>query len=202
MLTSNAIEIYNMSLIKFSPLPYNDLKADWIFFYSKTAVKYFLEQNGEIKARKVATFGAATAKYLSDKYAITVNFIGTGERQNVAKKFKAIIGDSTCLYIVGKNSIRSIQILLKNKCNKEIIVYNNVPKTDFNVPIPDIAVFTSPMAVSTYYKKFSSREHFNIAIGPTTLQGLKKIGKTNNKMASEPTEKAMAKEVQTYLNNF
>ena len=91
---------------------------------------------------------------------------------------------------------------MKNDLHQEIIVYDNRPKTEFNISVPEIAVFTSPMAVNTYFNKYPDRHHLNIAIGNTTFKALEKTNSNNSIMSEEPTEKSLAYTVLSYLNNL
>ena len=197
-----SVDIDDQSLIFFSSVEFKQVSSNWLFFYSKTGIQYFLSQGGSSIKKKIGTFGPSTADYFFRTTSQKVDFIGTGERHDVADKFEKTIGSEKVLFIVGQNSLRSVQKILNNDHHQEIIVYDNRPKTEFNISEPDIAVFTSPMAVNTYFYKYPDRHHLNIAIGNTTFEALEKTNSNNSIMSEEPTEKSLAHSVLSYLNNL
>ena len=196
------VEIIDFSLIQFSPLDFDQLESQWLFFYSKSGVKYFIDQKGDFQNLNIATFGPATAKYFQNKTGKEVDFIGSGFKEDVAQKFEQILEKDRCLFVVGKNSLRSVQKLIQSKNHEEVIVYNNNPLKRFEIENPAIAVFTSPMAVETYFDKYKSRDHTNVAIGATTYSALKKIPKPNSVVSKSPSESGMVEAVRSYLNKL
>ncbi len=196
------ISIEDQSLLHFSPISFTDLKSEWVFFYSKTGVRYFLDQGGSHNNKKIGTFGPGTAHFFFERTNREVDFIGSGERNDVAIKFRKVLNNDMCLFVVGKNSLRSIQKSIKIDQFLEVIVYDNKPKTNIDINNPNVAVFTSPMAVQTYFKNYPHRNHLNIAIGKTTFKSLCDCGIKNNQIADNPTESSMAVALQSYLNKL
>jgi len=69
MLSPAGFEVIGHSLIEFKAIPF-DLPSsfDWIFFYSKNAVRYFFEQiPPENIHSSIAAFGPGTAHFLKSK---------------------------------------------------------------------------------------------------------------------------------------
>ncbi len=87
------------SLIELSLLPFSEIPAaDWVFFSSKNAVRFFfqhLQSGGDFKSPpgweklKWAALGPATAKALAE-FVEKVDFVGTGEPKSTAEAFRRI----------------------------------------------------------------------------------------------------------------
>ena len=205
-LTSEGFKVYGESLIHFEAIPFDNLpKTDWLFFSSKNAVHFFVEgiQNFRelfsIQKFKIAGIGKATSKALKNAFG-RCDFTGDGKPENVAKAFLAVAENQTVLFPGAKNSRRSIQEILKDQIEAvDLEIYNNQPRTGFELRDFDVLVFTSPMNVVAY---FLNKELFDfqevIAIGETTGAALTTHGILNYKIAGNPSEIAL---VKTILKN-
>ena len=193
------ITIDDQSLIEFEEVPFLQPNSEWLFFYSKTGIKFFKQGGGKIKNCRIATFGKQTAVFFENMYNQKPDFIGSGIKEEVTQHFTEMTGTSTCLFVLGKNSMRSVQKLRNNPSDKEIVVYLNTPRKSFDIVRPDIAVFTSPMSVETYFDKYKDRNHHNIAIGESTLNALKKITSAPSVKSNTPSEQSLAKMVKESL---
>jgi uroporphyrinogen-III synthase len=201
-LKAAGFQIYDRSLIRFSPVAFDTVPStDWIFFYSKNAVKYFfagLTSLNQITPQEVrwATIGPATAKVLK-KHIGQVDFIGDGNTVETAADFLKVAEGQTVLFPRAEHSRKTVQQLLsKNITDRDLIVYKNVPKKNIRLPNCDLLVFTSPMNVLTYFKNkplFDDQSVF--AIGRTTAKTLVSIGIEEFLIAEEPSEAALVKAV-------
>jgi len=194
------VQIRDELLIQFSPIAYNQPQSDWIFFYSRTGVKFFIENGGDLTEKKIGTFGPQTALFFEHYTDIKPDFIGSGEKYDVTERLSQILKKSSCLFVIGKNSLRSVQSIRNSSSDLEVIVYDNKPKEEFNIDPPDIAVFTSPMAARTYFKKYPKRNHSNLAIGQTTLTELLKLNRINSVKSEKASEYSLAQKVIEKLN--
>jgi len=188
------------SLIEFSKIEFISIPdCDWLFFYSKNAVSFFLQQLDltSIQSKKIATIGHSTAEFIINNYNLKVDFIGTGEPLQTAKAFVKIAANQTILFPRAATSKQSIQKQLGNTIiQKDLIVYQNQPKTNFEIIKADILVFTSPMNVQTYFGKTNLKEGQKvIAIGNTTANELLKLGIKNIIIANEPSKKGLIKAI-------
>ena len=184
------IEVIGTSLIAYTALPFEEVPAvDWIFFYSKKGVQFFLE--GLIVPLSptihLATMGAGTASVLIE-HGYQPTFIGTGEPDSTAKYFLEYAAAQKVLFPRAKASRRSIQRILKQQIEAyDLVVYNNTPKTSFHIPVVSCLVFTSPLNAQIYFSHHSYNGQLVIAIGPTTAKALEKLN-IPCKMAISPTE--------------
>lgn len=182
-LTAENFEVHGETLLSFAPVPFNTIpKTDWLFFYSQKGVQYFFEQyqkNGIPTPFpfKSAAFGPVTASVIK-QYGVTPYFIGTGKAEITAKSFLECIQDKSVCFVRAKNSRRSVQKILDGKINaRELIVYENEFRQDFDLPHFDILVFTSPMNAQAYFSKYKFRDGQHVvAIGATTQSALRELG--------------------------
>ena len=210
-LTVAGWEVHGQSLIRFSPVSFKTIpRADWLFLYSSNGVRFFFQNYyhpcqdspGKKKGPPItyparwAALGPGTAKALQ-KYGISPDFIGNGNPAETALAFQKLAGGQTVLFIRAKNSRQSIQSLLEKHLNAlDLIVYENIAKTTFTLPHFDCLVFTSPLNVRTYFKKYPlQKDQQIVAIGNTTAKALADMGITKYRIAQQPTEKALVEAV-------
>jgi|GEM_PF-24916 len=201
------LEIIGQSLIQFSPTLFASIPiVDWIFFYSKNGVKFFLEtakKNQLLKhklAVKWAVMGEGTAKALL-AYKIQPDFIGNGQPKATAQAFGKIAAGQKVLFPRAKNSKKSIQRLLTQQIDQvDLVVYENEIKSNLSIPFCEILTFTSPLNAQAYFQKYPiNPKQKVIAIGKTTYKALKKLGLKHIILANQPSEKGMATAVKNVL---
>lgn len=193
-LTVNGFEVIGCSLVAFSPVPFGVLPtADWVFFYSKNAIRFFLAglQNLTLEPYKIAALGEGTASALGE--AIVPDFIGNGDPAQVATEFFKVAGGKRVLFPRASDSRQSIQQILGNRIEAvDLVVYENIAKQDFHIPDCQALVFTSPLNVKAYFSKCKLKNELVIAIGDTTAEALRQLNVPKISIAEKPTEKAMA----------
>ena len=161
------LEVIGRSLIQFSLIPFEKIPhSDWVFFYSKNGVKYFLEGiNKEallkfkslikIQTTKLATIGSGTAMELANA-GFPPHFIGHGDPSKTASDFLKLTKGKRVLFVRAKNSRKSIQNLLEAQIEVlDLVVYQNQSKSHFSLPECEYLVFTSPLNVKAYFNKYS-----------------------------------------------
>lgn len=194
-------EVIGRSLVAFQAVPFQEIpKTDWIFFYSKQSVHFFfegLQQAGLKITAKLATLGEGTAKALQEQLYLA-DFVGTGNPPHTAAVFSLLAKGQRVLFPRAAQSLLSIQKLLEGKIEAlDLIVYNNQPLTNFELPRCDWLVFTSPMNAAAYFAKYDLQQEQQIlAIGPTTARFLKQLGIENVKTAEEPSELALVQVIR------
>jgi uroporphyrinogen-III synthase len=199
-------QLFAQSLIEFKAIPFSEIpKTDWIFFYSKTAVRFFFEGLSKTNASnkvqaKIACMGKATAKAIEQK-DLVVDFHGSGIPKETAELFLNFSENKTVLFPRAMHSKKSIQKQLKGKIiAHDLIVYDNQPKIDFDIPKCDILIFTSPMNAQVYYSKYLAKTNQAlIALGKTTAKALRKLGLDNIIISETPSEEGMWETVKDIL---
>ena len=191
------IEVFGTSLIKYNALPFGEVPTvDWIFFYSKKGVQFFLEglKRPLSPTVQLATMGAGTATGLIENGYQPI-FIGTGEPNSTAKRFLKYAKTQKVLFPRAKVSRMSIQSVLKEQIEVyDLVVYDNIPKVSIQISTVSCLVFTSPLNAQIYFKHYLYEGQLVIAIGPTTAKALAKLH-IPCRMAVNPTEKDLVLEV-------
>lgn len=192
-------QVIGLSLIQFrrlsipSPPP-----TDWIFFYSKKGVKFFLEsvETAYMAGKKLACLGPGTAAALKAK-GCTVDFTGTGEPSTVAEAFLKVAVGKKVLFPHARQSRQSVQSLLGEHISAiSLAVYDNEARQHFTLPYCQVLVFTSPMNVAAYFKKYPIQKGQQcVAIGGATAEALIQQGLQKPIIARQPSEEAMAEAV-------
>lgn len=203
-LEAKGAEVLGQSLIGFTPAPFGAVPAcDWIFFYSKKAVRFFFDGLGGAAPAQMrwAALGRGTAAALSAR-GITPDFIGTGEPEGVALAFAAEASGQRVLFPQARQSRQSIQHLLEGKIQAvSLVVYDNQPRQSFDIPFCRVLVFTSPLNVEAFFGKYALKEgQAVVAIGSTTAAALRHMGVKEVHVAEEPSEAGLAATVSALMN--
>ncbi len=194
-------EIHDESLLKISEVKIEALpESDWVFFYSKNGVKYFLEQvpvKSFFHTVKTAAMGPGTAEALS-KQGVEVHFTGSGNAEETAERFLQPARGKEVLFVRAEDSLQSVQHLLKDDIEiKNLVVYKNEKRTNINLPFCEYLVFTSPLNVDTYMDNYDVKPGQQVvAIGGTTARKLAEYGLPEYHIAREPNEKGLADTVR------
>ncbi len=171
---------------------------DWIFFYSRNAVRFFfqgLERLGLPYPSGVATatIGAGTAEALVER-GIAVDFVGFGNPERTADRFALRARGKRVLFPRARQSRRSVEYRIDGDITVfSPVVYNNSRREDVSLPDAEVLIFTSPLNAKTYYGHYEMNEdQLVIAFGPTTSEQLKKLG-IDHLMSAEPSEQGLVK---------
>jgi uroporphyrinogen-III synthase len=201
---SSGYAVIGESLIQFHPLPFEEEpNTEWVFFYSKKGVTYFLEQSKKSLStnRKLACLGPGTAGLLK-KHGYTPDFTGSGEPEPTAQAFVKQARGQSVLFVQALHSRQSIQKLLAGSITSfSLPVYTNELRTDFDIPACEVLTFTSPMNVEAYFAKYrllSSQQC--VAIGSVTARALDAAGVPKIHQAAQPNEAALARAVLQLLS--
>jgi len=204
MLESKA-NLIGLSLIEFKSILFDKTPStDWLFFYSKSGIKYYLSQLDTLDTlAPIAVIGKASADFLKANYNLEAQFVGTGHPKETAAEFLLVAKNQKVVFVQAKNSKQSVQKILGEQVNAiDLLVYDNCAKTDFEIPKANILVFTSPLNVHAYFSKYAyQQEQTIISIGQTTAHALKSHGIDQITIAKEPSEKALANCCLALINN-
>jgi uroporphyrinogen-III synthase len=204
-------QVEGKSLVTLSPLPFSEIPAaDWVFFSSKNAVRFFFQQlesnvPGDFKSPgewsggnvKWAALGPATARALAE-YVGQVDFVGTGEPKGTAAAFQGVASaPAVILFPAARHSRQSVMSFLAPdfQC-VHFPIYDNRPVAEPPHSDADVLVFTSPMNAQAYFSKnILGKKQRVAAIGATTAEALQELGISKIEIATEPTEQALAEAV-------
>ena len=202
MLEANGMTVIGRSLIDCTAVSFSVLPiVDWVFFYSKNGVRFFLEGIGQPLSAKIrlATMGKGTAAALK-KYGYQAHFIGTGVPITTATAFNEIAVNQRVIFPRAEVSKKSVQKLLLPTIQQiDLVVYKNQAKKEVELPNCQYLVFTSPLNAQTYFsKKNYQKGQIIFAIGATTEKKLNKMGFFKIIVAKNPSERALAAAILGY----
>lgn len=186
-LTKLGFTVEGKSLIEFKEIKIKELpKTEWVFFSSKHAVRYFLNQKPKLENVKFGCVGTSTSAELR-AHGLRADFIGQStDVKLVGKQFAAKVGSSKVLFPIAKDSLQSIQWQMPKRDNViNLNVYATIKHSVEIDPSNEILVFTSPSNVEAYLEKNKWQpEQKVIAMGDATENILKK---KKIKVAAKPT---------------
>lgn len=178
LLRGNGFTVEGRALIETLPVEIKHVPAaDWVFFSSKQAVRFFLEQAQIPAGAKIAAVGKGTAQAIRE-HGLRADFIGQdNDTRLTGKKFGALAGRSTVLFPQAKGSLRTIQQQLPTVKAINLVVYETVRHPSEDLPASDILVFTSPSNVDSWFEKHPiGPEQKVVAMGHATESALKERG--------------------------
>lgn len=190
-------EIWDESLLEFELVPFKKIPAvDWIFFYSQKGVKFFfnhIQKNNISLSEKIqfAGLGEKTATVIEQ--FTKCHFVGTGNADTTAPDFLRIAKGKKVLFPRAKNSQRSVQQLIDHQTiTKDLIIYKNFPKEDFDIPRMDYLFFMSPLNAKAFFRKYNIEKGQKVfAIGKTTAKALTSLGIKNVIFPKKPSEEEL-----------
>ena len=187
-------EVVGCSLVEFKGLPFGPVPpADWVFFYSKTAVRFFLEGLSQLQPSwRWAALGPGTAAAMRAA-GLPIDFAGDGQPDSTAASFAARARGQRVLFPRARQSRQSIERLLAGQIRPiSLEVYDNQPMENPTVPPCPVLVFTSPLNAAAYFKAYRLVPGQQlVAIGHTTAAALERLG-MNCRIAAAPSEEGLA----------
>lgn len=180
VLEGNGYNVKGISFIETNQVMIEQVPpTDWIFFASATGVKFFFDQNPELKPKvKFGVIGKSTEEELK-KYSRNAAFVGSiNDTKAVGKKFAKTVGSETVLFPQAKGGLRTIQQQFDDAAKlKDITVYETIKKVSVELPKVEVVVFTSPSNVESYFEKGKiSAGQRVIAMGKSTEKKLNQFG--------------------------
>lgn len=187
------VKVLDQSLIKFEMVKVNDWpEADWVFFYSPNAVKFYFEQRDYDPDKHYAVLSEGTARQFCASIRREPEYIGNSNAEHIAKAMLPMTKGKKILFATAKNSLHSLSPYFGESQKKErVIVYDNRPLENFHIPPVDILVFTSPMNVKAYFSKYQYRNEQLFAIGKTTAASISNPIDAEVKYCEDPGEESL-----------
>jgi uroporphyrinogen-III synthase len=206
VLPAEKVQIFGESLVAFEQVQFEAIpEVDWCFFSSRNAVKFFMEGLKAAKlsmpsAIQLGALGEGTSKALKE-LGYVADFAGNGDPEMVGQAFGIVASGKRVLFPRAAQSRESIQkSLVKTVTIADLVVYDNVPRQDFEIPEVDILVFTSPLNAQAYFARYSLLESQKVvAIGHTTAMAIADLGISTVFIAPTPTEEVLAEICKSQL---
>lgn len=178
VLRNNGFTVNGRSLIEIQSVEIKSVpQAQWVFFSSKHAVRYFLQQAQIPAGAKIAAVGKGTAQELRE-HGLRADFIGQdGDTRLTGKKFGALAGRATVLFPQAKGSMRTIQQQVPTVKVINLVVYETITHAIDDLPAADVLVFTSPSNVESWFEKNKvTAAQKVVAMGHASESALKERG--------------------------
>lgn len=171
-------QLEGKSLIEFKQIKIKQLpQTDWVFFSSKHAVRYFMNQKPELpEGIRFACIGTSTSAELRT-FGKRADFIGQStDIKLVGKQFSSKIGNARVLFPIARGSMQSIQWQMVKRDNVfNLEVYATLKHSIEISAEHEILVFTSPSNVEAFFEKNKILPHQKIvAMGESTGKALEK----------------------------
>lgn len=203
-----SVRIYAESLLEFCAIPFDHIPStDWIFFYSPNGVRFFFEQ---VKQRHLAIPAAVRWAVLGDGTSKTLrefgkapDFAGNGLPDQVAPAFAVLAAGMRVLFPQAMESRQSIQKFLGTTVEAiSMPVYQNNIRVDFQLPVTQLLLFTSPLNAQAFYEMYPERTSTPVlAIGQSTRQALVELGFSEIYTVEKPSELLLAQRAHNLLQN-
>ena len=192
------LHLSDRSLLRFSSVDFEVPDTKWLFFYSKTGVKYF-SNYCSLAHYKIGCYGPATASYCMTYAPVT--FQCDADTQKGIQQIERCINNEDLTFVVGRQSLRSLQKALPStSAHKEVIVYDQSKAVGIDLIRYDIAILTSPMNVESFFQNEGAATKY-IAIGQTTGAALKKR-KIDPIIANSPSEDGISESLDSTLKTY
>lgn len=194
-LESAGYQVKGTSFLRFEAVPFTTYPTtDWIFFYSRKAVTFFITQIDKLPAGvRIAAYGSGTAAALKAE-GITVHFTGTGAGATTTPSFLKIAKTQSVLFPQARHSRRTVEELSGNQIKSSpLIVYDNQIKESVPIQQAKTLVFTSPLNATAYFQKYKLQDYQSIVvIGEATAAAVRKLGIQEMVIAEEASEEGLA----------
>ena len=183
-------EIIDQSLIQINLLDFELIDSpDWIFFYSSTGVKLFLEKYSYSEKQNYAVMGAGTAKTFERLTGRKPQFIGDGNAQHISEFFISHHLNDRIVFIKALNSIGQVQNHIGDKLKvANLPIYRTIKLYHFDLAPCDVLLFTSPLNAEAYFDKYGYHSEKMFAIGASTAQKIYGLIKHSVHYCENPNE--------------
>jgi uroporphyrinogen-III synthase len=200
------IEVYDISLLNIEPLKFGPIPhSDWIFFYSKNGIKYFINQLDEvmfnsIKYRKIGVMGDGSNSVLEKTFGKRAEFISSNNIEEEVKRFWDTVEIDHVLFIKSKNSRSSFEIVEKRDQSSSLITYQNTINKEIVIPNTNYVALTSPLSAEAYMNQIDFKNKIVFALGRSTQKYIKeRDNKVEIILSKENSELSLLASIKDYL---
>ncbi len=205
---SGEIGMVAQSLLLFSPVHFRTIpKGDWLFFYSKSGVKYFLDQLStlvQIASYQIACYGPSTARLWSKMADRDPDFIGDGKPAHVPTDFvRHIQAADTVVFVRAANSRMTVQRAIEDQivC-QDMIAYRNEQRQDVDIHGHfDCALLTSPLNADAFLQQAVGFKGDIITLGSTTADFVRQKFDIECIVSEDVAEMGMFRSFQTWMKD-
>ena len=174
-------------------------QADWIFFYSPSAVSMFLQSFGDYRAKRAA-LGEGTARIFRED-GIEPDFVGESPNTSeVLKEFKSVIADGEkVVQARGEKSFERLREVLPAERILDWPFYRTEGKMNISKVEADVYIFTSPSNAEAYLNEHDIDSKAKVIVfGESTKRAVEALTTAEVLVTAEPGEDS----VEKILMNF
>ncbi|MCZ4407850.1 uroporphyrinogen-III synthase [Cryomorphaceae bacterium 1068] len=178
-------------------------EADWIFFYSPSAVEMFFENFGDYRA-KWAALGEGTARIFRER-GIEPDFVGKSpDTSQVMREFKGIISaEERVVQARGETSFERLREVLKAEQIIDWPFYRSEPKNEIPSVEADVYIFTSPSNAEAYLAKQTLPDKVvAVVFGESTKSALQAKSSILILVTDEPGEESSIQRIEAHLEGL
>lgn len=193
-----AVEINAHSFLSFQKVPFTIPDCEVVFFSSPRSVEFTISN---IPSNcKIACTGKKTADVLQQN-GFTPDFIATqtSDLDQASKEFANWVGNRKVFFPCSDISKKSFTQHLPEEQVELRIVYNTIIQSE-KIKQSDILIFTSPSNVNAFFQKNKCSHETIIAWGESTSKELKKNGKDDHFILTEPSQKELVDILSTLIS--
>lgn len=203
---SENIDLIAESLLIFSSISFKEIpEGDWLFFYSKSGVRFFLNQlesQEDISSYQIACYGPSTAKVWALMTGYLPHFTGDGKPAHVPEDFQKKIKDSDkVIFVRAANSRMTVQRAIEDEVDCiDIIAYRNDQRQDVDLKGHfDCAMLTSPLNADAFLQQAPEYDGDIITLGTTTSDFILQKYERDCIISHDVTEAGMLQTFQYWL---
>ncbi len=167
--------VHHFSLLQFEKRAVNRFEeTDWIFFYSKQGIQFFLEQiePNFLDNKKLAVMGPGSAQLLKTKTGLQADFVATKDIDSSILSFVELLNHSSVLIPRALHSRKRLENQLDKNQYFSHVVYTNEFQKNIEIPETSHVILTSPRNVEAYLQKNTLSDKSVFCFGQTTLDAL------------------------------
>lgn len=177
-----------------------------LFFYSKTAVRFFFQTLDPSSMRRsdylYAAMGKGTAAEI-EKSGCTCTVVGDATGEGVAQELVKKMTTRDLVFVRGTKSRRTVENHLKTlgfPSTQSLVVYDQKP-APIVLPEFDLYVFTSPLNFDIFFENnYLPEDGVVLAIGDTTRLHIRsKTKKQNIIIPDYPSEESISDKINNVL---
>ena len=206
LVKSGQIKLLAESLLVFSPVLFHAIpEGDWLFFYSKSGVKYFLSQLSNlesISSYKIACYGPSTAKIWTKMTTSEPQFIGDGKPSHVPSAFiESMNKGDVVVFVRAANSKMTVQRAIEHQVDcRDMIAYRNEQRQDVDIQGHfDCALLTSPLNADAFLQQAADFIGDIITLGSTTADFINQNYNQDCMISEDVTEMGLYLSFQNWM---
>ncbi len=178
-------------------------EADWIFFYSPSAVRLYAK-NFERSTHLVAALGEGTAQAMQE-HDLAPDYVGSAtDPSEVVREFSDLLdANQSVVQARGEKSFERLREVLNAEQIIDWPFYKSEPAKSIPFVEADYYIFTSPSNVEAYLAKHSLPEKsLAVVFGESTKSSLQAKSSIPILVTNDPGEESSIQRIEAHLEGL